>query len=239
MSFYITIKDGTGMNKKILIVIIIIVVVALAIPFAIYTISPLFISNTVNEPLPITAAVTNKKAASQEYQKFVSMNEQDRINAAKQMNQRQKNMVMIGAAQLNNTMNENVVMAAVTINKQQQQQQSNATTTTAPSTIRAGSFIGAGDGFHNAEGLAKVIPLGDGSTILRLENFKSTNGPNVHLYLATDKAASNFIDLGKLKANNGNQNYTISNGTDLAKYNMALIWCKDFSILFGSAQLKT
>jgi Electron transfer DM13 len=226
-------------NKKILIVIIIIVVVALAIPFAIYTISPLFISNTVNEPLPITAAVTNKKAASQEYQKFVSMNEQDRINAAKQMNQRQKNMVMIGAAQLNNTMNENVVMAAVTINKQQQQQQSNATTTTAPSTIRAGSFIGAGDGFHNAEGLAKVIPLGDGSTILRLENFKSTNGPNVHLYLATDKAASNFIDLGKLKANNGNQNYTIPNGTDLAKYNMALIWCKDFSVLFGSAQLKT
>jgi hypothetical protein len=102
-----------------------------------------------------------------------------------------------------------------------------------------GSFIGAGDGFHNAEGLTKVIPLGDGSTIIRLENFKSTNGPNVHLYLATDKTASNFIDLGRLKANNGNQNYNISNGTDLAKYNMALIWCKDFSVLFGSAQLKT
>ena len=101
-----------------------------------------------------------------------------------------------------------------------------------------GSFIGAGDGFHNAEGLARVIPLGDGNTILRLENFKSTNGPNVHLYLATDKAATNFIDLGRLKANNGNQNYNIPHGTDLAKYNMVLIWCKDFSVLFGSAQLK-
>src|ERR671939_1717441 len=97
------------MNKKVLIIIIV-VVVALAIPFAIYTISPLFISNTVNEPLPTTAAVVSKKAASQEYQKFVSMNEQDRINAAKQMNQRGKNMVMIGAAQVNNTMNENVVI---------------------------------------------------------------------------------------------------------------------------------
>ncbi|MFL6348089.1 MAG: hypothetical protein ACJ72X_07345 [Nitrososphaeraceae archaeon] len=64
------------MNKKILIVIIIIVVVALAIPFAIYTISPLFISTTVNEPLPTTAAVINKKVASQEYQKFISMNDQ-------------------------------------------------------------------------------------------------------------------------------------------------------------------
>ena len=219
------------MNKKIVIVI---VVVAVAIPFGIYTISPLFASSTVNEPLPTTAAIVNKNTASQEYQKFVSMNEQDRINAAKQMSQRQKNMVMIGAAQLNNTMNENVVMSAGTIDKQQ----SNATTANA-SKIMTGSFIGAGDGFHNAEGLAKVIPLKDGRTIIRLENFKSTNGPNVHLYLATDKTASNFLDLGRLKANNGNQNYNIPNGTDLAKYNMALIWCKDFSVLFGSAQLKT
>jgi hypothetical protein len=220
-------------NKKTVIVIVI-VVAAVAIPFGIYTISPLFISSTVNEPLPTTAAIINKNTASQEYQKFVSMNEQDRINAAKQMTQRQKNMVMIGAAQLNNTMNENVVISAGTIDRQQ----SNATTATA-SKIMTGSFIGAGDGFHNAEGLAKVIPLEDGRTIIRLENFKSTNGPNVHLYVATDKAAPNFIDLGRLKANNGNQNYNIPNGTDLAKYNMALIWCKDFSVLFGSAQLKT
>ena len=225
------------MNKKILIiVVIIVVVVALAIPFAIYTISPLFISNTVNEPLPTTAAVTSKKAASQEYQKFVSMNEQDRINAAKQMNQRQKNTVMIGAAQINNIMNESVVTSQGIINKPQ----TNAAKAIANvSTIRTGSFVGAGDGFHNAEGLAKVIPLKDGQSILRLENFKSTNGPNVHLYLATDKTASNFIDIGRVKANNGNQNYNIPVGTDLAKYNMALIWCKDFSVLFGSAQLKT
>jgi hypothetical protein len=105
--------------------------------------------------------------------------------------------------------------------------------------IKTGSFIGAGDGFHNAEGLAKVIPLRDGSTILRLENFKSTNGPNVHVYISTDKAASNFIDLGRLKANNGNQNYNISNGINLVKYKFILIWCKDFSVLFGSAQLTT
>ncbi|HZE78395.1 MAG TPA: DM13 domain-containing protein [Nitrososphaeraceae archaeon] len=218
------------MNKKTLIIIIILAVVA--IPFGIYTISPLFTSNTVNEPLPTTVTVVNKKEASQEYQKFISMNDQDRMIAAKQMNQRQKNMVMIGADQINNTVIENEVIPTTI---KQQEQQSNATTT---SKIKTGSFIGAGDGFHNAEGSAKVIPLGDGNTILRLENFKSTNGPNVHLYLATDKSASDFIDLGKLKANNGNQNYNIPHGTDLAKYNTALIWCKDFSVLFGSAQLK-
>jgi hypothetical protein len=220
------------MNKKILIIISI-VVAAIVIPFGVYAISPLFTSNTVDEPLPTTVAGVNKNTALQDYQKFVSMSDLDRSNAAKQMSQRDKNMVMIGASQINNTINESAI-ATETI-KQRQQQQRN--TTTAHS-IMTGSFIGAGDGFHNSEGLARAIPLGDGSTILRLENFKSTNGPNVHLYLATDKAATNFIDLGRLKADNGSQNYNIPHGTNLAKYNMVLIWCKDFSVLFGSAQLK-
>ncbi|MGA9845152.1 MAG: DM13 domain-containing protein [Nitrososphaeraceae archaeon] len=222
------------MNKKILIVISI-VVAAIVIPFGIYAISPLFTSNTVNESLPTTAAGVNKNTALQDYQKFVSMSDLDRSNAAKQMSQRDKNMVMIGASRINNTINESSITPE-TIKQRQRQLQNNATTARS---ILTGSFIGAGDGFHNVEGLARVIPLGDGSTILRLENFKSTNGPNVHLYLATDKDASNFIDLGRLKANNGNQNYNVPPGTDLAKYNVVLIWCKDFSVLFGSAQLKT
>jgi hypothetical protein len=48
------------MNKKILIVISI-VIAAIVIPFGIYAISPLFTSNTVNEPLPTTVASINKK----------------------------------------------------------------------------------------------------------------------------------------------------------------------------------
>ena len=72
------------------------------------------------------------------------------------------------------TINESAITTE-TIKQQQQQHQSNTTTA---HNIMTGSFIGAGDGFHNAEGLARVIPLGDGNTILRLENFKSTNGPS-------------------------------------------------------------
>ena len=127
-------------------------------------------------------------------------------------------------SRINNTINESSITPE-TIKQRQRQLQNNATTAR---NILTGSFIGAGDGFHNVEGLARVIPLGDGSTILRLENFKSTNGPNVHLYLATDKDASNFIDLGRLKANNGNQNYNIPHGTDLAKYNMVLDMVQGF-----------
>ena len=236
------------MVKKKIIFLVIIVVAALAIPFAVYTISPLFISNTLNEPLPLstTNQRVDKNSSLQEYQKFNSMNEQDRINISKQMSQNQKNVIMIGAAQINNTINENMNQSTVSTifgqvnNQQQQQQQDKVSSNTTIPKIITGSFIGSGDGFHNTEGLAKIIPLedGDGRSILRLEDFKSTNGPNVHIYLATDKTASDFIDLGKLKANNGNQNYFIPFGTNVTKYNMALIWCKDFSVLFGSAQLR-
>jgi Electron transfer DM13 len=102
----------------------------------------------------------------------------------------------------------------------------------------SGQFMGVGDGIHDAEGIAKQISLEDGRQFVRFENFKVTNGPDLFVYLATDKSASDFVDLGKLKANNGNQNYQIPPGTDLSKYNTVVIWCKAFSVLFGSAELK-
>ena len=103
----------------------------------------------------------------------------------------------------------------------------------------AGSFIGVGDGIHDAQGDAYTISTKDGNNILRLENFESTNGPDLHVYLATDDNASDFVNLGKLKANMGNQNYDIPEETDLQKYNKVLIWCKTFGVLFGSAELSS
>jgi hypothetical protein len=110
--------------------------------------------------------------------------------------------------------------------QEQQQQQ-------LPATMSAlsGEFVGADDGVHNAEGIAKEISLEDGRKFIRFENFKVTNGPDLFVYLATDNSASDFIDTGRLMANIGNQNYEIPDGTDLAKY-------KAFSVLFGSAELK-
>jgi hypothetical protein len=117
---------------------------------------------------------------------------------------------------------------------QEQQQQVPA----APASALSGEFVGAGDGVHNAEGIAKEISLEDGRKFIRFENFNVTNGPNLFVYLATDKNISDFVDLGALKANIGNQNYEIPDGTDLAKYKTVVIWCKAFSVLFGSAELK-
>lgn len=101
----------------------------------------------------------------------------------------------------------------------------------------SGSFVGIGDRIHNAEGVARVVHIDGGKDVLRLENLAATNGPDLYVYLATDKEASDFVNLGRLKANNGNQNYDIPVGTDLSKYDNVLVWCKQFSVLFGSAEL--
>lgn len=192
-----------------------------------YLASPLFISTQVNEPLPTSAV------ESESYQRFISMNENEKLQAARQMSSQEIDEIMSSAAGVNNSINEPMNQTL-----QPQQRTLNNTTTTS-SVLRTGSFIGVGDGIHNAEGTAKVIPLEDGTNILRLENLRVTNGPDLYVYLSPDKAASDIVNVGKLKANNGNQNYDISEGTDLSKYDTVLIWCRPFSVLFGSAELNS
>jgi hypothetical protein len=201
-------------------IIIGIIIAAIAIPLGIYTISPLFINTEINEPLPPQLS----SESSIGFEKFMAMTEDEKINAAKNMTVKEKDMIMKMAAEQNTTINENIVM--------------NIDQST-PNTGLIGNFMGVADGIHNAEGKAKILTLSTGSPILRLEDFRSTNGPDVHLYLSTDKQASDFIDLGRLKANIGNQNYQIPLDTDFNKYKYVLIWCQPFSVLFGSAQLNS
>jgi hypothetical protein len=193
---------------------------------AYYLASPLFISTEVNEPLPTSAV------QSEAYQRFITMSEEEKVDNAKQMSPEEREEIMTTASKINNSVNESM--------DQIQQQQETQNTITTASTLRTGSFVGVGDEIHNAEGEAKIIPFQDGdSNILRLENLRVTNGPDLYVYLATDKTTSDFVNVGKLKANNGNQNYDIPAGTDLTKYDTVLIWCRPFSVLFGSAELSS
>jgi Electron transfer DM13 len=203
----------------------IVTIVAIVGVGAYYLVSPLFISTQLNDPLP-----TGTIEAS--YQRFISMNENEKVAAAKQMSTKERDEIMSTAAQVNNSANEPMNR---TLMQEGQQRTPNATT--APNVLVTGSFVGAGDGIHNAEGIAKAIPLQDGSSILRLENLHVTNGPDLYVYLSPDKSASDYVNIGKLKANNGNQNYEIPLGTDLSRYDTVLIWCRPFSVLFGSAEL--
>lgn len=199
-------------------IIIGIIVIAIVIPLGIYTISPLFINTEINEPLP---SLANEKSTT-DFAKFMAMTEDEKLDAAKNMAEKEEDMIMKMAAKQDTTINETMAM---NINQSTQNK------------ALIGNFIGIDDGIHNAKGLAKILTISNGSQILRLENFKSTNGPDVHLYLSNNKQANDFIDLGRLKANNGNQNYKIPMDIDFNHYGYVLIWCKPFSILFGSAQL--
>ncbi len=203
-------------------IIIGIIIAAIAIPFGTYTISPLFINTEINEPLPLLA----DEKLTTDFAYFIAMTEDQKRNAAKNMTVEEKDRIMKMAAEQNTTINETMT-TAIDISQNTQQNKN----------LLVGDFMGVNDGIHNAEGKAKILTLSDESQILRLEDFRSTNGPDVHLYLSTDKQASDFIDLGRLKANNGNQNYQIPINTDFNKYKYVLIWCQPFSVLFGSAQL--
>jgi hypothetical protein len=108
--------------------------------------------------------------------------------------------------------------------------------------VRRGSFVGTGDGIHNAEGTAKEVIVNDGETehrVIYLENFRSTNGPDLHVYVSKDPMdiGKGYVDLGRLKGNIGNQNYHVSHDVNLDEYRYVLIWCQPFSVLFGYAEL--
>ena len=99
---------------------------------------------------------------------------------------------------------------------------------------------------HPTDGTATIYQMGDGSRLLRLTSFRTSNGPDVHVYMvaaddakdATTVEKAGFVDLGVIKGNIGDQNYTLSSDLDLAKYRAVSIWCKRFSVNFGAAALR-
>jgi hypothetical protein len=99
---------------------------------------------------------------------------------------------------------------------------------------------------HPTEGTATIYQMGDGTRVLRFTSFSTSNGPDVHVYMvaaddAKDAATvqkAGFVDLGVIKGNIGDQNYTLASDLDLAKYRAVSIWCKRFSVNFGAAALR-
>jgi len=114
----------------------------------------------------------------------------------------------------------------------------------APLVLRKGMFEGA-DSIHKGSGAASLYQLADGGHLVRFEDFRVTNGPDLHVYLvrhpgpeaSSDVTADNHIDLGKLKGNIGNQNYVIPAGTDIADFGSVVVWCQAFGVLFATAPL--
>lgn len=109
-------------------------------------------------------------------------------------------------------------------------------------TLASGSFHGV---THETTGTATVYRLRSGKLSLRLDHFRTSNGPDVVVYLvgapdandaATVKRGTPIL-LGELKGNVGDQTYELPSDLDLTRYRSVTIWCRRFSVNFGTAPL--
>lgn len=111
-----------------------------------------------------------------------------------------------------------------------------------PAPVLAGQFH---SNAHETKGVATIYGYPDGRRVLRLTEFETSNGPDVQIYLvAANDINENetvtqvgFVNLGAMKGNIGDQNYDVPAGLDLTKYRAVTVWCRRFSVNFGTAPL--
>lgn len=91
---------------------------------------------------------------------------------------------------------------------------------------------------HTSIGLVTITKATNGKIFLNFENFKTDNGPDLRIYLSPNLNALPYIEVGNLIAINGNFTYELPVDINYTTNNKMLIWCKDFSVLFGHAILQ-
>jgi len=89
---------------------------------------------------------------------------------------------------------------------------------------------------HDVKGKISLIQSGD-QYFIRFEDLKTTNGPDLRIYLSAGLGVDDAVDLGAIRATEGNVNYSIPAGTDTKKYHNVLIWCRAFGVLFSYSEL--
>jgi hypothetical protein len=101
---------------------------------------------------------------------------------------------------------------------------------------------------HATSGTVRIIKQPDGIRVLTLENLDTSNGPDVHVWLSAahvvegtggwyTAGSAEHYDLGLIKGNQGNQVYEIPADVDLSRYKAVDLWCVQFSVSFGAAEL--
>jgi len=211
--------------------VIILLAIAAILPVAWYLGSPLFITNTVNEAFPFDFPSIEAQASMTDDEKNAKLDEVmtmiDDENALASLSDSQKAAAEESLMALSAGMGDKEMIEDMPASDAEWR------------AIVQGNFQGV-DSVHQGSGSATVYQQGDKS-ILRLEQFSSTNGPALHVYLVENIAASRssdfgeVLDLGPLKGNVGDQNYEIPDGTNLTLYKGVMIYCKPFQVVFSVA----
>lgn len=195
------------------IVIAAVIIIAVLAPVAWWLLSPIFTDTTVEEDFPLAANAV--------------------IPA--DMTMAEAHEVMIEAASKFNTYDERVPEGMAMPGDVMKMDAS-------AQAVKSGDFRD-GDSFHKGSGTATIYRAPDGRHLLRLEDFRVTNGPDLRVLLVP---ASNpqgrddvegYLELGKLKGNLGNQNYFLPDGEDAADYHSVVIFCYPFKVVFSVATL--
>ncbi len=178
--------------------------------------SPLFINMTVDEAFPISSEQFPRSASAE---------------IPPDMTREQVEQLMV-AAEMNNQEAKEERPEAMSIDGGD------------PIALKMGTFTDA-DRFHTGSGSATIYDLPEGPPILRFEDFRVTNGPELHVILSkaedpesrSEVTSGGFEDLGVLKGNIGNQNYEIPTNVDISQFNSVVIYCLPFHVIFSVATL--
>jgi hypothetical protein len=164
-----------------------------------------------------------KQRSMEAYKQFNAMTEDQRNSAINNMSNTDMNMVMMGAAQINNEVNETIqAMAPPNTNMASIYE------------IRSGNFTNSGN-ISKVSGVSRILSVND-NEFLRFEHFNITNGPELHVYFTNKGDLANSKDLGILKGNIGPQNYFLGNIAN--QYDTIVIASKPFKMAYAKAMLE-
>ena len=96
-----------------------------------------------------------------------------------------------------------------------------------------------GDFVSSAHATSGVATIDQDETTLTLTNFKTDSGPDLNIYLAASNSnvTSTYIDLGDIKGLDGTYTYDLPGIADYSVYKYVVVWCVDFDVNFGYAEL--
>jgi hypothetical protein len=206
-------------KKAIWITVAVVAVVGGAVGLALFQPWKIFTRNTVNEAVPVAAAVQN-----------------DAVTAP-----------ALSTAALSNSAGNtpdaitSAPAAPVASAPTPTAEAATAPAPTEPTVLATGTFV---DGEHATSGSATILQLPDGSRFVRLEGFSTSDGPDVDVWVTDQQAGGDdwgkyddgrYVSLGDLKGTDGNQNYAIPADADLTGLTSVVIWCDRFNVAFGSA----
>ena len=192
-------------------------VYALVLLSALLVITLSVVSNAAQDPDKL------KQESMEAFTQFNNMTEEERNSAIQDMTATDMNMVMMGAAQINNEVNE-TIEAMVPPN----------TDMSSVYELRSGNFTNSGN-ISKVSGISRILSVND-IEFLRFERFNITNGPELHVYFTNNGDLVNSRDLGTLKGNIGAQNYFLGDIAD--QYNTVVIASKPFETVYAKAMLE-